>query len=93
MMMRVRTPCSVLRTMGGAWRHMDFSPFTINVPGPPTSFSLSKARPAYLHQAYHLAMSLKHSVLNPCSNSKRIAQIWAAPVTGLITSLPSHLTL
>ena len=53
MMMRVRTPCSVLRTMGGACRHMDFSPFTISVPGPPTSFSLSNALPAYLQGSFH----------------------------------------
>lgn len=49
MMMRARTPCSVLRTMGGAWRHMDLSPFTISAPFPSsTSPSLSNALPAYL---------------------------------------------
>jgi len=47
-MTRARTPCRVLRTMGGACRHIDFRPFTMSVPAPPTSFSLSKALPAYL---------------------------------------------
>lgn len=50
MMIRASTPCSVLRTMGGAWRHMDLSPFTIKAPFPScTSPSLSNALPAYLH--------------------------------------------
>ena len=79
--------------MRRACAHMDFSPFTISVLWPPTSSPLSNARPVYLHQAYQSATSLIHPVLSSCSNSERLALIWAAPVTGLITSLPSHFTL
>ena len=49
MMMRVSTPWSVLRTMGGACRHIDLRPFTIRAPFPAAmSSSFSKDLPAYL---------------------------------------------
>lgn len=47
--MRFRAPWRVLRTMGAAWRHMLFSPFTSRVPPRPISSSFSYPRPAYLH--------------------------------------------
>ena len=71
MMMRLRAPCRVLRTMGAACLHMLFRPFTSSTPPRPTSSSRSYPLPAYLH---HLCFSGHHKCchrsLSPQQNGK-----------------------